>query len=284
MCRLAGVARSGYYRQWRERHPAQEETEVRHRIQVLALQQRHYGYRRITAALRRDGIEINHKRVLRITREDNLLCLRKKRFVPATTQSDHRYRIWPNLARRLIPTAVDQLWVADITYVRLHEAFVYLAIILDAFSRKVIGWALEPHLKAELALQALRTALATRQATEATIHHSDRGIQYACPAYIEELKAHNIQPSQSRPGCPYDNAMAESFMKTLKQEEINATQYRDIEHLRQAMTEFIDRVYNTTRLHSALGYRPPEEYEDIMAGKKWADMSNNACHVYQPCP
>lgn len=267
---LAGVNRAGYYRQWRERRPLQEETQVRDRIQSLALKHRYYGHRRIAAALRREGLCINLKRVLRMTREDNLLCLRKKRFVPATTQSNPKLPVWPNLARRMIPTDVNQLWVADITYVRLDEAFVYLAIVLDAFSRRVVGWALQPHLKAELALEALRNALAKRQIMPGLIHHSDRGIQYACSDYIAELSRHSIQPSQSKPGCPYDNAMAESFMKTLKHEEIDASCYRDIEHLRQAMNAFIDNIYNKERLHSALGYRPPEEYEIVSAIKPWA--------------
>lgn len=267
MCRLAGVTRSGYYRHWRDSQPLQEETAVRARIQTEALKQRRYGYRRITKALQREGFCINHKRVLRIMREDNLLCLRKKRFVPTTTLSNHRHPVWPNLARRLTPMATDQLWVGDITYIRLDEAFVYLAVILDAFSRKVIGWALQDHMKTELTLEALQMALETRNVTAGLIHHTDQGVQYACPTYIERLQSHGIQPSQSRPGCPYDNAMAESFMKTLKQEEIYASQYRNIDHLRSAMVEFIDTVYNTTRLHSALGYRPPDEYETIMASQ-----------------
>ena len=261
MCSLAKVSRSGYYRHWREHKPLQEETAVRDRIQTMALKQRHYGYRRITAALERDGFHINHKRVLRIMREDNLLCLRKKTFVPTTTLSNHRYRVWPNLARRLVPMATDQLWVGDITYIRLDEGFVYLAVILDAFSRKVVGWALRDHMRTELTLEALEMALATRDVTPGLVHHTDQGVQYACPAYIEKLQSLEMQPSQSRPGCPYDNAMAESFMKTLKQEEIYANQYRDIDHLRSAMTEFIETVYNKIRLHSALGYKPPEEYE-----------------------
>lgn len=281
---LAGVNRAGYYRQWRERRPLQEETQVRDRIQLLALKHRYYGHRRIAAALRREGLCINLKRVLRITREDNLLCLRKKRFVPATTQSNHKLPVWPNLARRMIPTDVNQLWVADITYVRLDEAFVYLAIVLDAFSRRVIGWALQPHLKAELALEALRNALAERHITPGMIHHSDRGIQYACSDYIAELSRHDIQPSQSKPGCPYDNAMAESFMKTLKHEEIDASCYRDIEHLRLAMNAFIDNIYNKERLHSALGYRSPEEYEIASATKPWQRTQTKRDPLYQPNP
>ena len=281
---LAGVSRAGYYRQWRERRPLQEEAQIRDRIQSLALKHRYYGHRRIAAALRREGLCINLKRVLRITREDNLLCLRKKRFVPATTQSNHKLPVWPNLARWMIPTDVNQLWVADITYVRLDEAFVYLAIVLDAFSRRVIGWALQPHLKAELALEALRNALETRQITPGLIHHSDRGIQYACSDYISELNSHCIQPSQSKPGCPYDNAMAESFMKTLKHEEIDASCYRDIEHLRQAMNAFIDNIYNKERLHSALGYRPPEEYESVSATRPSPTTQTQRDPFNQPSP
>jgi len=272
MCLLAGVPRSGYYRQWQERKPRQEETAVRDRIQAIALKHRYYGHRPITEELRREGLCVNRKRVLRIMGEDNLLCLRKKSFMPATTLSNHRYPAWPNLARRLIPMATDQLWVADITYIRLDEAFVYLAVILDAFSRKVIGWAVQDHMKTELTLEALNMALATRHVTTGLVHHSDKGIQYACPAYIEALQSRDIQPSQSRPGCPYDNAMAESFMKTLKREEVHASQYRDLNHLRSAMIEFIETVYNKTRLHSALGYRPPEEYESLMTDNCMANV------------
>jgi transposase InsO family protein len=272
MCTLAGVSRTGYYRHWRASRPRQEETDLRDRIQKLALDHRHYGYRRLTAMLKHEGLAVNHKRVLRIAREDNLLCLRKRRFVPATTQSGHRFRIWPNLARRLMPTAMDQLWVADITYVRLDEEFVYLAVVLDAFSRRVIGWELADHLRAELALAALQMALASRTVNPGLIHHSDRGIQYACNAYIETLERHKIQPSMSRPGCPYDNAMAESFMKTLKHEEVDASVYRDQDHARQAISAFLETTYNRQRLHSALDYQSPAEYEAVFKTTKpgWA--------------
>ena len=268
MCALAGVSRTGYYRRWRASRPRQEETALRDRIQKLALGHRHYGYRRLTAMLKREGVPVNHKRVLRITREDNLLCLRKRRFVPTTTQSDHRFRIWPNLARWLTPTALDQLWVADITYIRLDEEFAYLAVVIDAFSRRVIGWELADHLRAELALAALRMALASRVVSPGLIHHSDRGIQYACHAYIETLERHAIQPSMSRTGCPYDNAMAESFMKTLKHEEVDASDYRDQDHARQAISEFLETIYNRQRLHSALDYKTPAEYEAVFKTAK----------------
>jgi len=262
MCKLAGVSRGAYYRSWAQAAPGREETALRDLIQRLALANRCYGYRRIHALLRREGLCVNHKRVARLMREDNLLALRKPAFRPATTNSRHDWRIWPNLARRLIPMTCNQLWVADITYVRLDEAFIYLAVVLDAFSRKVVGWALADHLKASLALEALQMALDSRQVVSGgLVHHSDRGIQYACGDYIERLEAAGIQPSMSRAGCPYDNAMAESFMKTLKAEEVDASAYRDLAHARAAIGQFIEDVYNRQRLHSALAYLSPMEFE-----------------------
>ena len=262
MCRLAGVSRAGYYRHLQASAPRQEETCVRDAIQRVALENRHYGHRRIAEHLQREGLLVSYKRVLRITRQDNLLCLRKKPFVPLTTMSRHDWRIVPNLARGLIVTGVDQLWVADITYVRLLEQFVYLAVVLDAFSRRVIGWALEDHLEASLAVAALEMALTQRCPQPGSlIHHSDRGIQYACAEYTTVLVRRDIQPSMSRVGNPYDNAKAESFMKTLKQEEIDGRDYRDIDDARQQIGAFIEQVYNRQRLHSALGYRPPVEFE-----------------------
>ena len=262
MCALAGVSRAAYYRQRGVSEPLREETALRDVIQRLALANRHYGYRRIAALLRREGWSINHKRVVRIMREDNLLCLRRPLFRPATTDSRHNWRVWPNLAKDLQPMAVNQLWVADITYVHLAEAFVYLAVVLDAYSRKVVGWAMEDHLRASLALDALQMALDNRQVIRGgLVHHSDRGTQYACGDYIERLEAAGIQPSMSRAGCPYDNAMAESFMKTLKWEEVDASDYTDLEHARSAIGEFIEDVYNRQRLHSALAYQSPMEFE-----------------------
>ncbi len=267
MCALAGESRAGYYRHWRASRPRQEEMALRDAIQRLALTHRHYGYRRIGALLRREGWCVNHKRVLRLMRKDNLLCLRHKAFVPATTDSLHSYKIYPNLARRLETTATNQLWVADITYVRLAEAFVYLAVVLDAHSRRVVGWALADHLKASLALAALDMALAAREvAPGALVHHSDRGVQYACGDYIARLDARSILVSMSRIACPYDNAMAESFMKTLKTEEVEGRPYRDLAHARSDIGAFIEEVYNKHRLHSALAYRSPLEFEEtIMA-------------------
>jgi len=221
-----------------------------------------HGYRRIGALLRRAGWVANHKRVLRVMAEDNLLCLRRRPFVPRTTDSRHGWRIVPNLARGLELTGLDQLWVADITYVHLAEEFAYLAIVLDAFSRKVVGWALETHLQASLAIAALTMAIAARRpAPGSLIHHSDRGVQYACRDYAMLLATHGIQPSMSRVGNPYDNAKAESFMKTLKYEEVDGSAYRDAAAARSQIGTFIEQVYNRQRLHSALAYRPPVEYE-----------------------
>jgi len=227
MCALARVNRAGYYRHWQASAPRQEETAVRDAIQRVALENRHYGYRRIARELSRDGLVANHKRVLRLMRRDNLLCLRKRPFVPVTTDSRHEWRVVPNLARGLVPTGLDQLWVADITYVRLSEEFAFLAVLLDACSRRVVGWALDTHLRASLATTALQMAIAARRpAPDSLIHHSDRGVQYACGEYTTILEAHGIQPSMSRIGNPYDNAKAESFMKTLKHEEVDGRDYR----------------------------------------------------------
>ena len=262
MCHLAGVSRASYYRHWAMSAPRAEETELRDLVQRLSLANRRYGYRRITELVRRDGWWANDKRIRRIRREDNLLCLAKPLFKPPTTDSRHSWVVWPNLARHLAPKAVNQLWVADITYVRLAEAFVFLAVILDAFSRKVVGWAMADHLRAELALDALEMALANRPVVAGgLVHHSDRGIQYACGDYIARLEAARIQPSMSRAGCPYDNAMAESFMKTLKAEEVDASLYRDLSDARAQIGSFIETVYNRQRLHSALDYLSPEEFE-----------------------
>jgi putative transposase len=266
-CWTAGVSRASYYRGWAERAPGAEETELRSLVQRLAIENRHYGYRRITELVHREGWPANHKRIARIMREDNLLALRKRAFRPATTDSRHSWRIWPNLAHQLLPTQTNQLWVADITYVRLKAAFVYLAVILDAFSRRVVGWAMQDHLRAELALEALEMALKGRRPTRGSlVHHSDRGVQYACGDYIARLEAAGIQPSMSRIACPYDNAQAESFMKTLKAEEVDGRLYRDLDHARDDIGRFIEAVYNRQRLHSALDYLSPEEFENQRAG------------------
>jgi putative transposase len=262
LCALAGVSRASFYRRWAQAQPDREEMALRDAVQRLALAHRHYGYRRIAALLRREGWAANAKRVLRIMREDNLLCLRKKAYAPATTDSKHGWRVYPNLARRMVPLAPDRLWVADITYIRLQRAFVYLAVVLDAFSRKVVGWALADHLAASLALEALDRALAARRPPPGElVHHSDRGVQYACADYTRALEAAGVIPSMSRGGCPYDNAKAESFMKTLKAEEVDGSAYRDLDHARACVGAFIEEIYNRTRLHSALDYLSPMEFE-----------------------
>ena len=262
MCALAQVNRAGYYRHWQASAPRREETAVRDAVQRAALAHRRYGYRRIAAQLRRDGLVANHKRVLRLMRRDNLLCLRERPFVPVTTDSRHRWGFVPNLARGLVPSGINQLWVADITYVRLGEEFVFLAVVLDAFSRRMIGWALDRHLCASLAIEALRMAISVRRpAPGSLIHHSDRGVQYACGEYKALLAEHRIEPSMSRLGNPYDNARAESFIKTLKQEEIDGRDYRDLDDARDSIGTFIEQVYNRRRLHSSLDYRPPVEFE-----------------------
>ena len=269
MCALAGASRAGYYRPWQASAPREEETAVRDAIQRVALANRRYGYRRIAAQLRRDGLVANHKRVLRLMRRDNLLCLRERPFVPVTTDSRHAWRLVPNLARGLVPSGLDQLWVADITYVRLAEEFAFLAVLLDAFSRRVIGWALERHLRASRATAALLTAIAARRpAPGSLVHHSDRGVQYACGEYTALLEAHEIQPSMSRVGNPYDNAQAESFIKTLKHEEVDGRSYRDLDQARAAIGAFIEHVYNRQRLHSALAYRPPVEFEASLPSRR----------------
>jgi putative transposase len=285
MCALAGVNRAGYYRAWAASTPRAEETGVRDAIQRAAIGNRHYGYRRIAAEIRRDGWAVNHKRVLRLMRQDNLLCLRKRSFVPVTTDSSHGWRVVPNLARHMVPTGLDQLWVADITYIRLQEEFAYLAILLDAFSRRVVGWALDTHLQASLATAALTMALVSRKpAPGSLIHHSDRGVQYACSDYTELLERHDIQPSMSRIGNPYDNAKAESFMKTLKQEEVDGRAYRDIRHARTAIGTFIEQVYNRQRLHSALAYRPPAEFEANLLPRWDAVQQPSAAETNPTCP
>jgi len=261
MCQLVPVSRRSFYRSLKEQQPAEEELEVRSAIQQIALEhRRRYGYRRITAELHRRGMQINHKRVVRIMREDNLLGLQPQRF-KVTTDSSHKFEVYLNLAARMKLSGINQLWVADITYIRLKAEFVYLAVILDGFSRKVVGWALDRTLAVRLTIGALEQAIERRQPEPGLVHHSDRGFQYAHAEYIAILEKYHMVPSMSRPANPYDNASCESFMKTLKREEIYSNKYENLEHLRTNIEEFIEEYYNRQRLHSALGYRSPEEFE-----------------------
>jgi transposase InsO family protein len=259
-CEIARVSLAGFYRHYAEHEPRQADMAVRDGIHRIALENRFYGYRRVTAELARQGMAVNHKRVSRLMRADNLLAVRKRRFA-LTTDSRHDYVVYTNLAARLTLTGINQLWVADITYVRLRETFLYLAIVMDAYSRRVVGWELGEDLRAQLALGALNRALADRRMEPGIVHHSDRGVQYCCQAYVEKLQACGFVISMSRTGNPYDNAKAESFMKTLKTEEVYLHRYRDQEDARACIQSFIEEVYNRKRLHSALGYLSPEAFE-----------------------
>jgi len=259
-CEVARVSRAGFYRHYQEHSPRQAEVALRDWIQRVVLENRFYGYRRVTAELQHRGIWVNHKRVLRLMRADNLLAARKRRYV-FTTDARHSYAVYPNLAARLALSGINQLWVADITYVRLRETFVYLAMVMDAYSRRVVGWELGEDLRAELALGALDRALADRHLEPGIVHHSDRGVQYCATAYVERLQAYGFGISMSRSGNPYDNARAESFLKTLKAEEVYLRQYRDLQDARASIRNFIEDVYNGKRLHSSLGYLAPVAFE-----------------------
>ncbi len=259
-CRLADVSRAGFYRYLQVKAPADEA--LRDRMQQLVTESKQRrGYRPLTHQLQRQGWKVNHKRVLRLMRQDNLLCLCKKKFV-LTTDSHHDFHVYTNLARGMKLTGLNQLWVADITFIRLRTEFVYLAVVLDAYSRRVIGWELGRTLQTELPLAALHQALRERTWKAAQlVHHSDRGVQYASNDYTDLLEKNGIAISMSRAGNPYDNARAERFMRTLKHEEVYASQYRDLEDARARIGDFLEQVYNLQRLHSALGYQSPAEFE-----------------------
>jgi transposase InsO family protein len=259
----AGLSRSTIRRRLRSAPVTLEQKDLQRRaqIQAIALEMRSYGYRPITKELRRRGVVINSKVVLRLLREDNLLCLRRRAFV-ATTDSKHRFTVYPNLARDLMLTDINQLWVADITYIRLPRAFIYLAAVLDAHSRRCIGWALARYIDARLPLAALKMALQSRSFRPGQLtHHSDQGVQYACYDYVQVLDQHQIIISMSRPGTPYDNAKAERFMRTLKYEEVYLNDYETFAEVLSSIEHFIEAVYNRKRLHSAIGYLPPAEFE-----------------------
>lgn len=269
MIELGQMCRATFYRRGQdgENRPDNEEMELRDAIQRIALRNPCYGRPRITAELRKQGWPVNAKRVYRLMREDNLLCVRRRRFV-LTTDSAHARPVYPNLARDMALTDIDQLWVSDITYIRLEEEFVYLAVILDVYSRRVIGWELSRNLDSELTLAALRMALSRRSVGPGLVHHSDRGVQYCSGDYTALLESHGIQISMSRKGNPWDNAFCESFIKTLKYEEVYRTEYRNLGEARASIQRFLEHVYNERRLHSALGYMSPNEFEASVVVRK----------------
>jgi putative transposase len=262
--RLLGVSKSGYYK-WLHRSCSdsiQAEMGIRDELQKIAIEFPRYGYRRMTIELNNRGFHVNHKRVLRMMREDNLLCV-KRHFKPLTTNSNHEYRVYPNLIKNLTIVRPDQVWASDITYIQLTDEFVYLAVMLDLFTRKCIGWQLGRHIDTQLTLSALKQALKQRwnPGLQEPIHHSDQGVQYASNQYVNRLKEHNFHISMSRKGNPYDNAFVESFIKTLKYEEVYLNEYDTFSDALENIGRFIDDVYNKKRLHSSLGYKSPEAFE-----------------------
>lgn len=268
-CRIAKVSASAYYA-WRKQTTAyRNDQELLAMIRAVLEDFLSYGYRRVTKELSRRGVAVNKKRVERVMRQNHLQRRQKRRFV-CTTDSKHNLRVYPNLIRDLVIERPDQVWAADITYVRLVHGFVYVAVVLDLFSRKVIGWALANSLHAQLVVSALQNALQTRTVQPGLIHHSDRGVQYACEDYVQLLQQHGIMISMSRKGNPYDNATLESFMKTLKTEEVYLNEYETENEARENIGRFIETMYNIKRLHSSLGYCSPAEFEDTFHSHKAA--------------
>jgi transposase InsO family protein len=275
-CRLLEVNRGSYYRSERAPAPARlaaPDVELRDAIERIVLAFSGYGYRRVTAQLHRDGWAVNHKRVLRVMRQECLLCQLKRRWV-RTTNSEHGFRICPNLlpeAGWRGVTRPDEAWASDITYIRLGQQFVYLAVILDAFSRRVVGWCLSREIDASLTVTALDQALALRCPPAGWIHHSDRGVQYACRDYVARVEAAGGRVSMAAKGTPRENAQAESFMRTLKTEEVAVHEYATYEAVEGSIGHFIETVYNRKRLHSSIGHLPPVEFEEQFAAGIFAD-------------
>jgi putative transposase len=261
LCSLMGLSRSWYYaRRVAAEKKAHKDVELRDAIERIVLEFPGYGYRRVTAALRRQGWSVNHKRALRIMREESLLCQLKRRFVP-TTDSAHAFARYPNLIKDIEIDRLDQVWISDITYVRLPTSFCYLAAILDAYSRRCVGWHLSREIDTRLTLCALQMALVSRRPAAGLIHHSDQGVQYASSEYVLRLEEAGAQISMAAVGNPYENAQVESFFRTLKLEEVYIKEYRDFEEAYENIGEFIEELYNQKRLHSSLGYLPPVEFE-----------------------
>lgn len=262
LCRLVGISRSWYYAHPTPETLAERDLDLRDAIERVTLDFPGYGYRRVTHALQRDGWTVNHKRVLRVMRQESLLCQLERRFL-VTTDSTHGLPTYPNLLTGIALSAPNQAWVADITYIRLPTSFVYLACVLDAYSRRCVGWKLSRQIDTQLTLDALELALAHRRPTPGLIHHSDRGVQYASLTYVARLEQAGVRVSMSAKGNPYDNAKAESFFKTLKREEVNLQDYRTFAEAEANLGHFIEAVYNQKRLHSSLGYLPPVEFEAV---------------------
>ena len=265
MCQASGVSRAGFYRGWEQKAPDQAAMALRDAIQRASLEHPRYGAAKVAEVLRRDGWVISLTRVQRVRRQDNLLAVRRRKFV-VTTDSDHDFLVYPNLAQYMVLTAVNQLWVADITYLRLASEFVYFAVVLDAFSRRALGWSVGPTLHATLPLAALERAIAARAPGPGLVHHSDRGTQYASNNYVRRLEECKMTISMSRPARPWENARCERFMRTLKEEEIDCREYGTLAELERNLEDFIERFYNRVRLHAALGYRSPVEFEQQQAG------------------